>query len=212
MHPPSKRQLLRCLRDPVPEIAEGAQLLAQAAKAHIAGLRGEVLALLQAANLPAIREWTESLWGRHGAYAVRGPYDPDVPVQRMAQARMPSKTVQLQLHAYDGFYCRFCGIPVIRREVREFFRAAYPEARIWGRRNVDQHAAFQCMWAQYDHVLPHSRGGSNDLDNLVVTCAPCNYGRMQYTLAEAGLDDPRTRPPTAGAWTGLEEVLSRPLG
>jgi hypothetical protein len=212
MNNTSEKPLRQCLREPIPEIYLGAQLLAQAAEAHLAGQGDAALDLLRRANIPAIREWTESLWGKRGAYAVRGPYDSAVPVQRAAQARMPSKAVQHQLHASNGFYCRFCGIPVIRSEVREFFRAAYPAARIWGRRNVDQHAAFQCMWAQYDHVLPHSRGGSNDLDNLVVTCAPCNYGRMQYTLAEAGLDDPRTRPPKVGTWTGLEEVLTRALG
>jgi 5-methylcytosine-specific restriction endonuclease McrA len=63
------------------------------------------------------------------------------------------------------------------------------------------------MWAQYDHVVPHARGGSNDIGNLVVTCAPCNYGRMNYTLSEAGLQDPRTHSPRIGPWTGLQEVL-----
>lgn len=81
---------------------------------------------------------------------------------------------------------------------------SYPQLRIWGRNNKDQHAAFQAMWAQYDHVLPYTRGGSNELDNLVVTCAPCNFGRMQYTLEEVGLLDPRSRAPVRSSWDGLE--------
>lgn len=28
-----------------------------------------------------------------------------------------------------------------------------------------------------DHLLPLSRGGTSDLDNLVPSCKPCNYGR-----------------------------------
>jgi 5-methylcytosine-specific restriction protein A len=39
-----------------------------------------------------------------------------------------------------------------------------------------------CHWCgriatTVDHVLPLARGGSNDLDNLVPSCKPCNYRR-----------------------------------
>ena len=203
--------LRRCLREPIAEIEEASRLLAEAAAAHLAGNRAAVVALLEASNLPSVRAWTESIWGKKGEFAVRGPYDSDPPVHRLEKARMPSLSLQKQLHAEGGYYCRFCGIPVVRREVREFFRKTYPEARLWGTKNLEQHAALQCMWAQYDHVVPHARGGSNDSSNLVVTCAPCNYGRMKYTLKEAGLEDPRNYPPRAGPWAGLEEVLSEPL-
>jgi hypothetical protein len=121
---------------------------------------------------------------------------------------MPNLKLQLELHRRDGFYCRFCGIPVIRKQVREYIRAQYPEVPIWGRKNCEQHAALQCMWAQYDHLLPHSRGGKNTLENLVVTCAPCNYGRMQYTLDEAHLQNPLERAPKVGPWEDLENLLT----
>ena len=60
------------------------------------------------------------------------------------------------------------------------------------------------MWLQYDHLLPHARGGGSDLDNLLITCAPCNYARWNYTLAEVGLLDPRTRERVRSTWDGLE--------
>ena len=63
------------------------------------------------------------------------------------------------------------------------------------------------MWAQYDHVTPHSNGGSNDLENLIVTCAACNYGKMGYTLEELNLLDPRNFPPIQSQWNGLERIL-----
>jgi hypothetical protein len=117
------------------------------------------------------------------------------------------------LHAKDGYYCRFCGIPVIRKQIRDLMRKLYREGNLWGPRNADQHAALQCMWAQYDHLVPHSRGGSSsDLNNLVITCAPCNFGRMQYTLEEAALLYPLQREPRRGLWDGLERLISKPCG
>jgi hypothetical protein len=41
--------------------------------------------------------------------------------------------------------------------------ACYPNALTWGTKNTDQHAAFQAMWAQYDHIIPHGRDGTNDV-------------------------------------------------
>lgn len=125
---------------------------------------------------------------------------------------MPDDAMRRALLDRDGHYCRFCGVPVIRKEVRYHFQKLHPDLQLWGKRNVDQHAAFQALWAQYDHVVPHSRGGATDLDNLVVTCAPCNFARMELTIEEVGLEDPRARPPVRGAWTGLEEVLAASTG
>jgi 5-methylcytosine-specific restriction endonuclease McrA len=78
----------------------------------------------------------------------------------------------------------------------------------WGDRNAEQHAGLQAMWVQYDHVVPHARGGDNALTNLVVACAPCNCARMDYTLEEVGLLDPRTREPVRSSWDGLERLLA----
>ncbi len=88
-------------------------------------------------------------------------------------------------------------------------RKAYPKELRWGTTNPEQHAAFQCMWLQYDHILPHSRGGDNSLENMIITCAPCNYGRSEYTLEEVGLIDPRTVPVQHTVWDGLERFLFR---
>lgn len=83
----------------------------------------------------------------------------------------------------------------------------YPDAVPWGRKNSEQHAAFQAMWMQYDHVLPHAKGGTNDLSNVVISCAPCNFGRMEFTLEEVGVEDPRLREPVRSTWDGLERFL-----
>lgn len=76
-----------------------------------------------------------------------------------------------------------------------------------GKRNVDQHAAFQAMWVQCDHVVPHARGGSTDLDNMVITCAPCNYGRMNFLLEKIGVEYPNVQKSVHSSWDGLESIL-----
>lgn len=199
--------LRSCLRDPIPEIAEAACYLKEAVAAHLLGQRDVANRRIQQADIPAIREWTESLWGRNSPYVkprVVLNAQPSLPKEERIKVRMPTGDETRRLHERDGYQCRFCGIPVIRTEIRNRIRAAYPDALLWGRRNVDQHAAFQALWAQYDHVLPHAKGGDNDLSNIVITCAPCNFARMDYTLEEVGLSDPRLRDAIHSDWDGLE--------
>jgi len=125
---------------------------------------------------------------------------------------MPNAAQQAQLIREQGRHCRFCGIPVIRVEVRRMIHKLYSMELPWGRSNLQQHAAFQAMWMQFDHIRPHALGGKNDLGNVVIACAPCNYARMEHTLEEVGLDDPRSRPRVQSDWDGLESILVAPAG
>lgn len=132
---------------------------------------------------------------------------PLIVLQGRAEKRMSSTSVRKQLQERDGFHCRFCGIPVIDKKIRTAIRDLYPIELRWGSTNSTQHAAFQCMWLHYDHVLPHCRGGDNSLDNLVITCAPCNFGKLEWTIEELGLLDPRERPPKPSSWDGLSRFV-----
>ncbi|WP_198161898.1 HNH endonuclease [Sphingomonas sp. TDK1] len=102
-------------------------------------------------------------------------------------------------------------MPLIYPAVRKVATALYPEAVRWGSA-LDDHAGFKALWLQFDHILPNARGGATSLENMVVACAPCNYARMNYTLDEAGLLDPRTIAPEPlagfGTWDGLVKLLS----
>lgn len=193
------------LRQPILQIADAARYLDAAVSAHLAGYCHEAEKLIRLADMPAIRDWTESLWGKNSPYVKVQQADP-LPntSNQVGSTRRPSAAQSALLHQRDGYHCRFCGIPVIRAEVRERIRVAYPNALTWGRRNVEQHSGFQAMWVQYDHVIPFTRGGATDVENLVVTCAPCNFGRMEHTVAEVGLLDPRDREPVRSLWDGLE--------
>ncbi|MEA3542405.1 MAG: HNH endonuclease [Pseudomonadota bacterium] len=185
----------KCLSEPIPAIFVAARLLHQAGEAHQAGDRQEASRLLMAADDPAVREHTEMLWGAGGRQRFKFITLPDAPPYfaklDRPLPRMPTKTICARIIARDGYHCRFCGIPVIGADTRKAIRKAYPDAVPWGKTNILQHAALQCMWLQYDHILPNARGGGSDIDNVVVTCAPCNFGRMEHTLEEAQLNDPR---------------------
>jgi 5-methylcytosine-specific restriction endonuclease McrA len=196
-----------CLADPIGEFSVAKDCLDAAANAHLCGRGREAEMLIEKANMPAIRKWLEAVWGKKSPH-VRFRLISNAPRYltgaERASPRMPDAAARSALLARDGYHCRFCGIPVIRAEVRRRVCKVYEHLKLWGRKNIEQHAAFQAMWVQYDHVLPIARGGTSTLDNLVITCTACNYGRMDYTLDEVGLTDPRKREPMRSSWDGLE--------
>lgn len=59
----------------------------------------------------------------------------------------------------DGWECAYCGA-----------------ALGWGHPSV--------IRPEVEHVIPLSRGGSNRLDNLVLSCGPCNRAKGTRTAAE----------------------------
>jgi len=201
------RTFANCLRQPIPEIFLAADMLKEALNAYKRNDRELAIKLILGADMPQIRDWTNSLWGKSSPY-VKFMTVENAPIylsreQRLKQ-RMPNSIEKTNLLSRDGYHCRFCSIPVIRSEVRKRIVKSFPEISIWGNTTSAQHAAFQAMWVQYDHLLPHSRGGSNAMENMVITCAPCNFSRMQYTLEEVGLFNPLLREPYKSDWDGLE--------
>lgn len=199
--------LKRCFRPPLQEIFDAQRLLDEAVTAHLAGNRDLATRLFTLANIPTIWDWTDSIWGKNSKFVSVQKAILAEPMVRVP-ARMPTDAQKWALHLRDGFHCRFCGLPVIRPKIRRLLASLYPESVNWGKTNRSQHAAFQAMWAQYDHVTPHSHGGKNDLDNLVVACAACNYGKMSYTLEELSLVDPRLFAPVSSPWDGLERLIA----
>lgn len=56
----------------------------------------------------------------------------------------------------DGYNCRYCGCSLKSEEI------------------------------EFDHVTPKSRGGKNNLENIVVSCCRCNSKKSNYLLEELG--------------------------
>jgi 5-methylcytosine-specific restriction endonuclease McrA len=194
-------------REPIPELAQAARTLDEAVTAHLQGDTEAAAERIHSTNSQVLRDWIDSLWGKkspHVLYRKVPDAPPHIPRPQRAETRMPSSLAKLALIERDGFHCRVCGIPLIRAEVRAKMARVYPKALPWGSSNKSQHAAFQALWLQYDHILPHARGGLNDPCNMIVACAGCNYCRWHYTLEEVGLSDPRGRAPVRSNWDGLE--------
>ena len=206
--------LKNCLREPIGEIQEAALLLDAAVLAFTLGNRKIAAELIGLADMPIIADWTESLWGKGGPWTRPLATENPLPFVQRGQRipnRMPDAMAKRDLLKRDGFHCRFCSMPLIRQETRSRIKSEFPDVVRWGSRNSEQHAAFQAMWLQFDHLVPHARGGTNNIDNIVVTCAPCNNGRSNLTLEEVGLFDPRTRQPMQSKWDGLERFKSASL-
>ena len=200
----------QCLREPIPEIEIAAQRLNDAVSAHLRGDRDVAEELLRLADDKIVWEWLDSVWGKTSNYNRRRrvlDFPPVLPRDQRIKPRDATAETKRMVHERDGHYCRFCKIPIVRTKVRQALRRQYPQAVPWEGTNVTRHAAFQCMWAQYDHVLPHARGGSSDLENVYLTCAACNYGRGQYLLEEQDLMHPSVHAPRQGDWDGLERFL-----
>jgi 5-methylcytosine-specific restriction endonuclease McrA len=199
------------LFDPIQEIYDAARLLDLAVEAHLSGDRSRVAKRIQEADIPAVGRWLNSVWGKQDPKIIRFRAIAGAPAKAPSSNRKNDRVLpatKKALQERDGHLCRFCGIPLVSAEVRDAMRAAYPPPALrWGDKDIEKHVAFQCLWLQYDHVLPHQRGGDSSLDNLVITCAACNYGRWYYTLEEVGVIDPRSRPVVRTGWDGLQRFL-----
>jgi len=203
----------RCLREPIPELFHAAFVLEEAVSALLDGDRQSAESLFHSVNSQTIRDYTESLWGSKKKFPEKVHYIRYRKVDRLSRPkekirdRKPGKKVVEKMIERDGYRCRYCHLPVIPAEVRKALNKDLPDAVPWGRKNVEQHAGFQALWLQIEHVTPWALGGDNSLENLVISCAGCNYGKVKYHLDELGLIDPLSHPPVRSSWNGLTHVL-----
>lgn len=202
----------QCLREPIPEIEIAARRLNEAVSAHLRGERELAERLLREADDKIIWHWLDEAWGKTSIYNQkrRTLPPPVIPSSERAKPRQATPATKRLIHERDGYYCRFCKMPVIRAEVRSAIRRAYPSAVAWESANATQHAAFQCMWAQYDHILPHTRGGESGVENVYLTCAACNYGRGNALLEELDLLHPTRHACRRGDGMALSVFLVQP--
>ena len=204
--------LTRSIKAPIPEITEACWHLAAAVDAHVGGDAAAAASHFRAADCRAVWGWVNPAWSRPDLNVrIKTPVGDSaiIPKPLRDPDRGIVRAVKKQVLDRDGFRCRYCGIPVVSADVRKLARKLYPDAVRWVEGDPSrQHAGFQCLWLQYDHVVPHSHGGRSTPENVVISCALCNFGKDRYTLAQLGLEDPRLRPPEPTDWDGLERLLA----
>ena len=113
------------------------------------------------------------------------------------------------LSCRDGHVCRYCGNLVIDEKVISFLHRHYAEAVPSTGADRERNAAIIAMRISFEHVVPHSRGGDNTIENIIVSCSPCNSAKSDWTLEQVGLIDPRTVPVERSSWDGLVRILGR---
>lgn len=203
----------QCFLEPPPEVWTAAEHLLEAVRMHHAGDWDGAVRNFRQANSQAIGSWFNSVVGAHRD-EIHGPRPiqlepPRLPLNERSRPRMLNVVGKRQLLDRDGFHCRFCGMPVILKDTIKSIAKAYPADAPWSGKAAEQHCFFKAANLQFDHILPHSRGGETNLSNMVVTCAVCNYGRSSNTLEESFLLDPRQIPVRRSHWDGLQNFVRR---
>jgi hypothetical protein len=73
----------------------------------------------------------------------------------MAKRKAIGRKLRFEVFKRDGFSCAYCGATPLDSKL------------------------------QVDHIIAVSNGGSNDIDNLVTACQPCNIGKSNIPLSSA---------------------------
>uniref|UniRef100_UPI0040572459 HNH endonuclease n=1 Tax=Candidatus Electrothrix sp. TaxID=2170559 RepID=UPI0040572459 len=197
----------RCLLKPIAAIDTAANYLDSAADAILAGDKHLASKLISKADIPEIMEYAVRLVGKMSIEVHRQIKKPkSLPKSMRHPTRMPSQKIQNEIFASDGWKCRFCGSKVISRRARNVIVKLFPNETHWDTKEFEKHSALYAMSSSLDHVIPHSRGGKNELSNFVTACYCCQFGRGQWTIEESELYDPRNYKPCIDEWDGLKRL------
>jgi 5-methylcytosine-specific restriction endonuclease McrA len=118
---------------------------------------------------------------------------------------MPPAAIVREVYERDFWACRWCGTPVIADKPIKAIHKLFPATFYKGTTNDSMHGLMLSSRVSLDHVLPHSFGGTNDIENLVTSCWPCQFGRGNDLIERLGLSDPREREPIPTDWDGCSK-------
>lgn len=122
--------------------------------------------------------------------------------EERTRERMPPRSVEYQVYERDHWHCRWCNTRTLDKRANKRMNLVFPRMYGNGPKNIEFHGLIMCTQASLDHVVPHSLGGTNEIDNLVTACWPCQFARGNDDFTRLGLSDPRDRPPVADPWDG----------
>lgn len=180
--------------------------------AAILAARGKLTAAIEVLGTmrsDEMREWLVEHGQVSGTRRVRGLKSAAPPAaSEFDPVRNAPRELQRRVFQRDSYTCRYCGLRQVSMEVlRAFERVVGATVFRTVGTNEQQHGVVHAFKIVADHVVPHSRGGRTDLDNLVSACPGCNYGKGSYTVGELAIRDPRERPPCGDDWDGMLALL-----
>ena len=120
--------------------------------------------------------------------------------------RMPPAAVVREVYERDFWTCRWCSTPIIADKPIKAMHKQFPATFYKGTTNDSMHGLMLSSRVSLDHVLPHSFGGTNGIENLVTSCWPCQFGRGNDLIERLGLSDPREREPIHTDWDGCSTL------
>jgi 5-methylcytosine-specific restriction endonuclease McrA len=108
--------------------------------------------------------------------------------------------------------------PTLRLAIPDVIRLTryerLPDSEVkFTRRNIYDHYKMTCAYCgekkrsedlNLDHVIPRSRGGKTNWENIVLSCIDCNRIKADRTPAEAGMR--LTLRPTRPRWKGVQHM------
>lgn len=122
--------------------------------------------------------------------------------------RSPQK-LQNAVFQRDGYRCRYCGNKLLSQDfIRLFIKKLDAPLFQRGQTNLTTHGIIHIAWPVADHVIPWNKGGRTNFENLVSSCATCNYGKDGYTIEQLGIQNPFNRHPILDKWQGLTDKIA----
>lgn len=118
------------------------------------------------------------------------------------RARERNDALRAQVFVRDGFRCTYCGGRAVPRNIlvaiHDLLPGQVPYDAHYARGKV--HPVFWALAPEADHVVPHSHGGPNCLENLTTLHAACNTLKSSAFPSEVQF---LPRPLVPMNWDGL---------
>lgn len=115
-------------------------------------------------------------------------------------ARVKNETLRAQVFARDRFRCTACGGRAVPRCILVAIHDLFPEQLLYDPhyKRGHIHPVFWALAPEADHVVPHSQGGQNTLENLTTLHASCNTQKSDGVIQR-----PLLRFRDRDSWDGL---------
>ena len=179
---------------------------------YIQGDRDLCIAMIQQIRSEDFTEWFIEHGQNSGYFRVkRLNTSPPIPIEQNLRdpLRSPRK-YQDEVFVRDGYRCRYCGNKLISQFfMKKFIKNLNSPVFQRGSTNLTTHGIIHATWPVADHVHPWNLGGKTNPDNLVASCASCNYGKYNYTIEQLGIDNPFDFPPVVDCWDGLNSKINK---